>query len=233
MGRGGRGGRGESRRAGGRTFSSAPGGGGGGRGGGRGVLLSSPQRALRGRRCTAARSGDDVPSISPLADNFSSARLAVHRSPDAAPRSSPLPQRVCALPPPCPSRGARGWRLRGMARARPSVAGGGGAAPPERAGPGRPRRSRTGHHCDPERPGLRAAPRTPGPGAGRRSAKLRPGRGWWALLLLQLHLLRALAQGRCGPERGDTRRWTLWVPPWVGFRGAQSRGGLLKPASPG
>lgn len=174
-----------------------------------------------------------MPSISPLADNFSSARLAVHRSPDAAPRSSPLPQRVCALPPPCPSRGARGWRLRGMARARPSVAGGGGAAPPERAGPGRPRRSRTGHHCDPERPGLRAAPRTPGPGAGRRSAKLRPGRGWWALLLLQLHLLRALAQGRCGPERGDTRRWTLWVPPWVGFRGAQSRGGLLKPASPG
>ncbi|XP_063127931.1 protein sidekick-1 isoform X2 [Rattus norvegicus] len=199
MGRGGRGGRGESRRAGGRTFSSAPGGGGGGRGGGRGVLLSSPQRALRGRRCTAARSGDDVPSISPLADNFSSARLAVHRSPDAAPRSSPLPQRVCALPPPCPSRGARGWRLRGMARARPSVAGGGGAAPPERAGPGRPRRSRTGHHCDPERPGLRAAPRTPGPGAGRRSAKLRPGRGWWALLLLQLHLLRALAQDDVAP----------------------------------
>ncbi|XP_006504775.1 protein sidekick-1 isoform X1 [Mus musculus] len=86
-----------------------------------------------------------------------------------------------------------------MARARPSVAGGGVAAPPERAGPGRPRRSRTGHHCDPECPGLRAAPRTPGPGAGRRAAKLRPGRGWWALLLLQLHLLRALAQDDVAP----------------------------------
>ncbi|XP_021078405.1 protein sidekick-1 [Mus pahari] len=86
-----------------------------------------------------------------------------------------------------------------MARARPSVAGGGVAAPPERAGPGRPRRSRTGHRCDPERPGLRAVPRTPGPGAGRRAAKLRPGRGWWALLLLQLHLLRALAQDDVAP----------------------------------
>lgn len=137
-------------------------------------------------------------------------------------RTPPLGARRCLRGsarsrPPCPSRGARGWRLRGMARARPSVAGGGGAAPPERAGPGRPRRSRTGHCCDPERPGLRAAPRTPGPGAGRRAAKLRPGRGWWALLLLQLHLLRALAQGRCGPDRRDT--------PGVDFVGA-SRGGL-------
>ncbi|XP_032743090.1 protein sidekick-1-like [Rattus rattus] len=51
----------------------------------------------------------------------------------------------------------------------------------------------------PSRPGLRAAPRTPGPGAGRRSAKLRPGRGWWALLLLHLHLLRALAQDDVAP----------------------------------
>lgn len=40
--------------------------------------------------------------ISSLADNFSSTRLAAHRSPDAAPRRSPLPQRVCALPPALP-----------------------------------------------------------------------------------------------------------------------------------
>lgn len=111
-----------------------------------------------------------------------------------------------------------------MARARPLVAGGGGAAPPERAGPGRPRRSGTGHHCYPERPGLRAAPQTPEPGAGRRAAKLRLGRGLWALLLLQLHLLRALAQGRCGPGRGDT--------PEVDFVGA-TRGGFYGCAIPG
>ncbi|XP_074246586.1 protein sidekick-1 isoform X4 [Saimiri boliviensis] len=104
-----------------------------------------------------------------------------------------------------------------MARGgRPSAAGGGdgGAEPPERAGPGRPRRSSPGRvrpapapRLGPEPPGPRAAPETPGgdsAGAGRRggqlAAKLGPGRhGWWALLALQLHLLRALAQDDVAP----------------------------------
>uniref|UniRef100_A0A2R8ME77 Sidekick cell adhesion molecule 1 n=1 Tax=Callithrix jacchus TaxID=9483 RepID=A0A2R8ME77_CALJA len=105
-----------------------------------------------------------------------------------------------------------------MARgSRPSAAGGGGgggAEPPERAGPGRPRRSSPDRvhpalasRLGPESPGPRAAPETTGrdsAGAGRRgrqlAAKLGPGRyGWWALLALQLHLLRALAQDDVAP----------------------------------
>lgn len=114
MGRGGRGGgRGESRRAGGRTFSTAPGGGGGGGGGGRGVLLSSPQRALRARRCATARGQGDVPGISPLADNFSSASSRCSSEPGRRPSA--------------PAAATAG--LRAPARpARPAAPGGGGSA---------------------------------------------------------------------------------------------------------
>ncbi|XP_070951518.1 protein sidekick-1 isoform X3 [Macaca nemestrina] len=97
---------------------------------------------------------------------------------------------------------------------RPLAAGGGGAEPPERAGPGRPRgsppagaRPSPAPRPGPEPSGPRAAPETPsgdtagtGRRGGRRAAKLGPGRrGWWALLALQLHLLRALAQDDVAP----------------------------------
>uniref|UniRef100_A0ABI7WIQ3 Sidekick cell adhesion molecule 1 n=2 Tax=Felis catus TaxID=9685 RepID=A0ABI7WIQ3_FELCA len=75
--------------------------------------------------------------------------------------------------------------------------GGGGGA----AGPGRPRWSPPGPERRRRRPrGARAAPESPGRDAGERggrpATKLSAGRrrGWWALLALQLHLLRALAQ---------------------------------------
>ncbi|XP_057170964.1 protein sidekick-1 isoform X2 [Ursus arctos] len=74
--------------------------------------------------------------------------------------------------------------------------GGGGVA-----GPGRPRGSSPGPERRRRRPrGARAAPESPGRYAGERggrpATKLSAGRrrGWWALLALQLHLLRALAQ---------------------------------------
>ncbi|KAM6157369.1 LOW QUALITY PROTEIN: protein sidekick-1 [Erethizon dorsatum] len=64
-----------------------------------------------------------------------------------------------------------------------------GAAASERAGPGRPLGAPPGR--DPE---------TPGRDAGRRTAKFGPGRrGWWALLALQMHLVRALAQDDVAP----------------------------------
>ncbi|XP_069910598.1 protein sidekick-1 isoform X1 [Oryctolagus cuniculus] len=79
--------------------------------------------------------------------------------------------------------------------ARPSVTAGGPPLP-ECAG------SLPGPCLDRERPGPRAAPGIAGEDAecagqrgGRQAAKFSPGRGRWALLLLQLHLLRALAQG--------------------------------------
>ncbi|XP_054363693.1 protein sidekick-1 isoform X3 [Mirounga angustirostris] len=73
--------------------------------------------------------------------------------------------------------------------------GGGGAA-----GPGRPRGSSPGPERRRRPRGARAAPASPGRDAagrgGRPATKLSAGRrrGWWALLALQLHLLRALAQ---------------------------------------
>ncbi|XP_077930382.1 protein sidekick-1 isoform X3 [Halichoerus grypus] len=73
--------------------------------------------------------------------------------------------------------------------------GGGGAA-----GPGRPRGSSPGPERRRRPRGARAAPESPGRDAGERggrpATKLSAGRrrGWWALLALQLHLLRALAQ---------------------------------------
>ncbi|XP_059010449.1 protein sidekick-1 isoform X2 [Mustela lutreola] len=73
--------------------------------------------------------------------------------------------------------------------------GGGGAA-----GPGRPRGSSPGPERRQRPRGARAAPESPGRDAGERggrpATKLSAGRrrGWWALLALQLHLLRALAQ---------------------------------------
>lgn len=86
--------------------------------------------------------------------------------------------------------------------ARPSVTAGGPPLP-ECAG------SLPGPCLDRERPGPRAAPGIAGEDAecagqrgGRQAAKFSPGRGRWALLLLQLHLLRALAQGRRGPGPG-------------------------------
>ncbi|XP_072609354.1 protein sidekick-1 isoform X2 [Vulpes vulpes] len=81
--------------------------------------------------------------------------------------------------------------------ARGGGGGGGGGA----AGPGRPRGSSPGPEQRRRRPrGARAAPESPGRDAGERggrpATKLSAGRrrGWWALLALQLHLLRALAQ---------------------------------------
>ncbi|XP_044931098.1 protein sidekick-1 isoform X2 [Mustela putorius furo] len=73
--------------------------------------------------------------------------------------------------------------------------GGGGAA-----GPGRPRGSSPGPERRQRPRRARAAPESPGRDAGERggrpATKLSAGRrrGWWALLALQLHLLRALAQ---------------------------------------
>lgn len=89
-----------------------------------------------------------------------------------------------------------------MARGARLAAGGGGGA----AGPGRPRGSRPGPERRPR--GARAAPGSPGGDAGERggrpATKLGAGRrrGWWALAALQLHLLRALAQGKRGAAAG-------------------------------
>nr|XP_027812023.1 protein sidekick-1 isoform X1 [Marmota flaviventris] len=87
-----------------------------------------------------------------------------------------------------------------MARgARPSVAGS-GAAPPELAGPGRPRGNPPGRDPGADPLGPRAAPEIPGRGARRWAAKFGAGgRRWWALLTLQLHLFRALAQDDVAP----------------------------------
>ncbi|KAM7142872.1 protein sidekick-1 [Molossus nigricans] len=82
-----------------------------------------------------------------------------------------------------------------MARGARRAAGGGAA------GPGWPRGSLPGPERRRRRPrGAREAPGSPGEDAGERggrpATKLSAGRrrGWWALLALQLHLLRALAQ---------------------------------------
>ncbi|KAL4668948.1 hypothetical protein H8959_007502, partial [Pygathrix nigripes] len=233
----GSGGRGRARRAGGRTFSSAPGGGGGGGGF---SASAGPLGASAAEPGTPAAAGSGLRErrtrISP-ADNFFSpgsppARAApLTRGPGTPPLSAgrpltsgrgaprrPRSGRARSEPsnPSCPPvRPARrsGWRLLGMARgARPLAAGGGGggAEPPERAGPWRPQGFPPGGarpspvpRPGPEPSGPSAAPETPSgdtAGAGRRggrlAAKLGPGRrGWWALLALQLHLLRALAQG--------------------------------------
>ncbi|XP_057606118.1 protein sidekick-1 [Hippopotamus amphibius kiboko] len=83
-----------------------------------------------------------------------------------------------------------------MARGARLAAGGGGGA----AGPGRPWGSLPGPEGRRRPRGARAAPGSPGENAGERggrpATKLSAGRrrGWWALVALQLHLLRALAQ---------------------------------------
>ena len=108
------------------------------------------------------------------------------------------------------------------------LAAGGGTA-----GPGRPRGSLPGPERRRRRPrGARAAPGSlgedEGERAGRPATKLSAGRrrGWWALATLQLHLLRALAQGRRGPGSGADRGRELGGRgPGSGADGARELGG--------